>query len=529
MGINVPRDAGEPREPREARDAREGRERVRGRFLFALATAAYFAITAYFADRKLLWFDELFTVFIARQPDLPRFLAALTQGGDLLPPGIHTLTRAAIATLGDHPVSLRLPSMVGYWLMLAGVYAFVRHRCSAAAAWAATLLPLASAAYWYGFEARPYGVVAGAAMWALVAWQRSARPGNLRWLLLLVVAIASALLLHWHAVLLVAIVGVAEVVRWREERRARVGVLAAVAVSCLIAAPVLFAFLGHSLEFRGLIDPPEPVSFIFHSYELLLGGFAPFLMLLVALSVHTRGFAPANDDALATHEPRGTMPTSEWVAAALFALLPFLVLLLAWVTGGQALPRYGVPAILGCAVLVGFTAERFVGTNRRAAVAWVAVMAAAAVSNLTVQKLHTPDRDNVSRGDREFSVLGWLDRDPQRADVVVPDGLAFITLAYYGPDTRSRLVHAHDPKNLGSRALSELASHVPIRVAELESIGDAGDWVRVYDLGLESPLLARLAASGVVIRLAPGPASASAYSRIFEVRRPMIAPAGEAP
>jgi hypothetical protein len=47
---------------------------------------AYAFETCYFASRKLFWFDELFTVYISRLPDLASIWHALSEGVDANPP-----------------------------------------------------------------------------------------------------------------------------------------------------------------------------------------------------------------------------------------------------------------------------------------------------------------------------------------------------------------------------------------------------------------------------------------------------------
>lgn len=448
----------------------------------AAGSIAYFAITAAFASRKLLWFDELFTVYISGQPTTERFVAAMSKGGDLLPPGIHAMTRAAMALFGADHIAYRLPSIVGFWAMLVAVYLCVRRQGTTSAAWTAVLVPLASGAYWYGFEARPYGALSGAAGCALLAWQRSDGRSSRVWLPVLALSTTTCLLLHWHGAIVPGILLLAEACRWWRMRTWHLGVPIAIGTAAVVAAPLAYPFFKHGLEFRGVIGPPDPIMFVAHAYELLLGSLAPFLLglLLVFAVDHTAHDGRAED---------GT-PIEEVVAAGLLAALPLLAVALAWVTQSQALPRYAMPGIMGCALLVGFAAQRL--RARRAASAAVAMMVVAVGANLTVQKLHLPDREAVVDGRQEFILLRELTEPPVPQTVVVPEGLSFIRLAFYGDEqTRLRLVHPRDPRILGSRALGELASIAPLRVQEPGEIA-MDDWIGVYDLGLESPLLATL-------------------------------------
>jgi hypothetical protein len=57
-----------------------------------LASLGYFAITFYRAERRLFWFDEIFTRYIARLPDLASIWSACIHGVDFNPPMLYLLT-----------------------------------------------------------------------------------------------------------------------------------------------------------------------------------------------------------------------------------------------------------------------------------------------------------------------------------------------------------------------------------------------------------------------------------------------------
>jgi hypothetical protein len=489
-------------------------DRRRSALTFVAASALFFAVTGFFAERKLLWFDELFTVLIAKQPDWSSFRSALTGAGDLLPPGIHTLTRLTVAVLGEHHYAFRLPAMVGFWLMLVCVYGFVRQRCSRVAAWSAVLVPLASGAYWYAFEARPYGVVAGVSAFALVAWQRCNEVRNGRWLCALGASIVAALLLHWYAVILVGVIAVAELARVRAERRFRAAVAGVLVGAVAVSAFLLYPYFRHSLEFRGIIGPPDPVTFLVNGYEILLGSLGPFLVALILIGAWARlsGLEPPRLSAI---------PAGELFAAILFAGLPVLALVVAWITQSQALPRYGVPGILGCAMLVGYGVDR-IAVTRRAAALCLLVLTAAVGANVVVQKLRLPDRSVLAERRQDFSLLAEAQRGSAPPTLIVPDGLSFIRLAYYSdPQTARRLVHVEDSRVLGSRALGELAAFIPMAVVDPGSLSFRGpDWVGVYDVGLETPLLARLAEGRLQLRLVGESSARSPFWSLYEMRIP---------
>src|SRR5258708_29735699 len=69
--------------------------------LLALFCLVYGCLTAYRASMKLFWFDELFTVYLSRLPDLNALWSALAQGTDFNPPLFYALTRFSEFLFGE--------------------------------------------------------------------------------------------------------------------------------------------------------------------------------------------------------------------------------------------------------------------------------------------------------------------------------------------------------------------------------------------------------------------------------------------
>jgi hypothetical protein len=61
----------------------------------------YFLLTCYRASRKLFWFDELFTLYISRLPDMATLWSALKQGVDHNPPLFYAVTRFSGSLFGE--------------------------------------------------------------------------------------------------------------------------------------------------------------------------------------------------------------------------------------------------------------------------------------------------------------------------------------------------------------------------------------------------------------------------------------------
>ena len=81
--------------------------------------APLLAVTIVFAQRKLMWNDELYTYYMARLPSMSDVWAALMSGGEQTPPFFYWTTRVSFALFGVNNLSVRLPEMLGFWVMLA--------------------------------------------------------------------------------------------------------------------------------------------------------------------------------------------------------------------------------------------------------------------------------------------------------------------------------------------------------------------------------------------------------------------------
>jgi 4-amino-4-deoxy-L-arabinose transferase-like glycosyltransferase len=167
----------------------------------ALASAAYFTLTCYSAGRKLFWYDEIPTYYIAQLPDLASLWMACKQL--FSPPLFYLVTRWSQQLVGANELGTRLPAILGFWLFCISLYRFVAKRTNPIAGFISLLYPLTTGGYWYAFEARPHGVLVGLFGVALISWQE-VTDGNSGVLALpcLTTSLTAAMLLHGYAFLL---------------------------------------------------------------------------------------------------------------------------------------------------------------------------------------------------------------------------------------------------------------------------------------------------------------------------------------
>jgi hypothetical protein len=183
-------------------------------------TAFYLALAVVLAARRLLWNDEFYTFHIARLPGLAAIWDALTTGAEQLPPLVYVATRWSQAILGTSELATRLPAVLGFGVMTLCLFRVVAWRASPLFAALAMLFPLASGAFPYAYEARPYGLVLGCAGLALLAWQAATEHARRPLALIgLGGSLAAATSLHYYAVLLVGPLALGELVRSARRRR----------------------------------------------------------------------------------------------------------------------------------------------------------------------------------------------------------------------------------------------------------------------------------------------------------------------
>jgi hypothetical protein len=372
------------------------------------------------ALRKHLWFDELFTYYIARQPELGQVWGVLRTGIEPLPPFFYFVTRASVSLFGDGALGIRLPELLGVLLACVCLFGIVARRSTPIHGLIAMFVPLVTQAYLFAPEARPYGLVLGFSAAAFLCWQlRCDDVGGVAAVVGFGVSLMLATASHYYAVFVVIPFVIGEVVRYAARRRLDVPVLGAFAVAIVplvIAAPLIRAahelsptfwakpHLVSSIEFFGWLlrttaIPPERVSeseataFVVIAVALaiylllaplrhapsrprrLRRAAAPLLIVLgslvaagAALSMRDLTVAVAAGLVVAAYgvirlareigSVHAPAPAFEVAAAAAFALLPLLAVLAGSLFTGAYVHRYAIAAVIAPAVLLPLALHR---------------------------------------------------------------------------------------------------------------------------------------------------------------------------
>src|SRR5271165_7510967 len=141
-----------------------------GSVVAAAVLATFYLVTSiYISSHRLLWFDEVFTVHMARLPDWKTLLTALSHGTDSLPPLYYMVVGTFDNLFGHSEVAVRLPSTLAMAATLLIIFDCARRLTDGLHGLIALALasgPLAGE----GFEARSYAIYVMFAALALWAW-----------------------------------------------------------------------------------------------------------------------------------------------------------------------------------------------------------------------------------------------------------------------------------------------------------------------------------------------------------------------
>jgi hypothetical protein len=449
---------------------RRGIERNTEWLLLFLVSVAYLGGAMVLAVRRPLWNDELYTLLIADSPTMGDVWAALATGADQVPPPFHVITRASLALFGETPFGLRLPAVIGFWLMGIGIHRFVSRRISSLYALVAMSFPLVTGAYEYAHEGRSYALALGFAAVALASWQAAEDESRRRAALgMLAFSTAGAVCSHYYAVLITIPIAVGELARSVATRRLRLGVPTAIVLGLapLVAfLPLIGAARSYSVNFWARADwTLAPIT-----YFVMFIPAGPALWAAAALAaIYSVPRVAVLDPARPRARP--SFAPGELAALLTFALLPVLAVFVGVFLTGIYTPRYSLPVVIGVAGLAGFGADWAFGGRRFAAIALILVTLFwfAGVEGRGLKTASTTTR-------RQMECDRLLAAAEPMLPIAVADPLTFLKLSYETPkEIARRIVYLSDPaaalRHLGhntvDRGLVDLEPWFGVRVEPL--------------------------------------------------------------
>lgn len=423
---------------------------------------------------KLLWYDELYTYYIAQAPSLKEMLLWI-RTVDLNPPLYYLAVRLTFHVLHPSSLSARLPSMIAYFVGATCLFQFVRFRLGPLYGVLSALILLGSSYAIYSYEARPYAFVLGFLGIAMVGWQGATESsGWMRCLSLLAVLLGGFGMLLSHVLALVPYSALlfAEAIRSLQRRRNDALLWACLSLpllSCILYVPLI-------RQHAAGIYPPAfqaSVQAVFENYASLWIDVAPFLaataVLIAIVDGRSAGLRPK-------FRPTGfTVP--EMILFLGLLLVPLAVIVDFMRSHSQFFPRYGMAAVIGVAALVPMFISWWTYNSRRAALVAAVIFAFAILRPSSVARI-LQDRFQPSTPDS--SVQRELPKSVNDIDPGLPfvdaDGLTFVAMNYYEPSSfLSRVYYLTDPDAAfryahanGFNGMATIKGKFPVR-ANIES------------------------------------------------------------
>lgn len=443
----------------------------------------YFVFTCAIASQKMLWNDELFTLYISKLGDLSDILAVLSTGADQNPPSFYFLMREFVNWVGGSQLAIRLPEVIGFLVMILCLFRFVSKRTSSLYGIVAMVFPLTTIAYEYAYEARPYGLVLGFSALALLCWQGSTEsPKRFWWLIGLAASGVAATGSHYYAVFLLIPLGAGEIVRSFHRRRidwpiwiSLGGVLAPLAMFY----SVIQGARNYSHHFWA---QPEWHLIPGFYYTLMIPAVAPIVAALIISSLWPRDEPSRPKSSLSC---TALFPLHEIAAAIGFVAIPVVALVLGKLVIGAFTYRYALSAVIGLSILWAHAAQRADGDRPLLGTCFTLVAFGWFMMAIVIQFKHQTVIKNSWTNTFQLLQSGVDSTLP----IVAADLHTYMKLAHYSPPSlNSRLVYLADPqaslRYLGhdtiDQGIWDLKSWFPVTVREYDDYVASHDRFLVY-------------------------------------------------
>ncbi|SIO46839.1 hypothetical protein SAMN05444166_4994 [Singulisphaera sp. GP187] len=446
------------------------------------ATVGFFAAMIPLSGRKFMGFDENFTYRIARLNSAEEIWRRMADGlGETNPPFMHIVAHYALLSPLDPDLAIRLPSMIGYWVMVACVFRFALRRVSRLNAGVAASLSLCQ--FQYAVEGRVYGLLLGLAGVSLLFWRSTVenrRPALDSLALGSCFAIAS--FAHFYGFMIMVPFGFAELARSRGNLKASLPILGSFAIGLTPLVAILpFARYARtwSPTFWGR---PHAASSLW-AYHSLCG--IPLTLVLVVGCLCVAGAAVLR----ARSRVAPVQPGFRHYEVVLFctaALMPVWVHGMSIFTNAYS-PRYAIVMIVGIALLgatVLHEAERH-GSLLHGICILIALESLGYHVNHDLARLHL---DHVAMKASMDTVGRILREDPNAICIVTEHHLYLRIQRYLDQDQGGRVYGYCDSERAGAmRTVLELC-----RIANLQFINMADvENVMKYDEHIVRAIKAR--------------------------------------
>jgi len=458
-------------------------------FAIVIALAVYSVVRNLMqAAGKPLWFDEILTLIVSRQPNLSAIWTALKAGVDGNPPLFYWIERVASGLSANEMLAFRLVSALAFACTFICIYLFVRKRSGARVAFiCAVLLFVTPLNNKYSLEARPYSLLAAGLALALVCYQRLPAA---RWTAGLLLSLSFAQSLHYYAVLACFPFCLAELVHVYATSRIRYWIwlsLFASLIPALISAPLLLhlrhTYAGHIWARPELMLIPMSYGGYFR-LNALWGLAIAIIAFLVVIAEWARGRTQ-----LELSGGIEIAPASEHALVLGFLALPVIGVIAARIAHGGAVDRYYLPTILGIAIAFGYVLRKVTPAGFQLVAALILIAVAFQEADVLRAVVRNPHGI-----DSRAPVLSLLSGVIASNDLplVMSNAGGYVELSHVAPQSLNRrMVTLVDPPNAVvyagtdtvDRLVIELKSYVPMQVYDFKPFAAAHPVFLLYSDG----------------------------------------------
>ncbi len=312
-----------------------------------------FVLRLFALNTRPLWYDEVFSVFIAEQ-DLPRIASGTA--ADTMAPLYCTLLHFWLPMVGETAFAMRMLSVAFSMLVVAVVYVVGNHGVSRAVGeWSAFFAAMAPFQIYYGQELRMYSLLAFSLLVFLYALMRLEKGLHNA---VILIAISTALAIFSHNLAFLTLIAADVYLAWRHAWEALRSLLIGQGIGVAVALPWLLYLPGQvqGIQRAFWTQPPGVVDILqmltmFTTHLPLppaaLGGALFVTLAILALTILALERNVARDSAGAV---------TLWLVFAVVP--PLLMFLVSYVVNPVFIPRGVIASSLAYYLLLGVIAAR---------------------------------------------------------------------------------------------------------------------------------------------------------------------------
>jgi len=431
----------------------------------AAATLAlfYFVTSVYIASHRLFWYDELFTIRVARLPNWLTIWTALSQAVDALPPIYYLVVRMSGDPFGNSEVAARLPSALALAFGLLLTFDCARRLSDGLHGLIALSVLTCSFLPYYGYEARSYAIYFMLA--ALALWVWTCTRAVEKWSAVLFGAVLGlSVTMHYYAVLCLVPYAVWELARWRPWQPPSPKLTAGLLGVVLSTALTSKLMLSSSHQFSaGFWAPPSFYALSTGFSTLFPDGLFLLALVMIWIGLTKRAASKTVVEEMQPAESLG------WF----FLCIPLVGFVVAELKTNAFVMRYFIGALPGVAVAFSCLLWRHFHNIYRVSTGVLVLLAACGAANQWTIVRHP---ESIAPYGLEFATRQYLRlEDALRSDgkpfALFPDSRLYLEAAYYAKSEDCIFLLGSDATQKANELnLLRLAQYYPLQFWTMDDL-----------------------------------------------------------